>query len=188
MSDFSAHKALEEAEERGEHGHHPWISIAAALFAVLAAVATMLAHSRSTTALVEKNTVILDQAKASDSWNQYESKRIKYYVYQAWIDVRFGDAATQKRLVAVAKREKHAALDPKARALKFEELSEQAGERAERALKAYETLEIAVTLFEISIVFISISAVTKNRMLVYLAGAAAAGGAVFLIQGILYHL
>ncbi|GAC1498532.1 MAG: hypothetical protein NVS1B14_01580 [Vulcanimicrobiaceae bacterium] len=187
MSDFSAHKALEEAHERAEGRGNVWISLTAALLAVLAAIATMLAHSRSTTALLEKNEAILTQAKASDQYNYYESKRIKYHIYNALDQAGIGAAAGQKRVGAVAAHEKKAAGPILLQAQGMEKKSAEHQDRSERALKAYEILEIAVTLFEVSIVFVSISALTKIRFLLYLSGATGAFGAVFLVMGLARH-
>lgn len=188
MSDFSAHRAIEEAGERAEHGRsNPTVAITAAIFAVLAALATMLAHSRSTTALAEKNEAILAQARATDAYNYYESKRIKYHLYSALHDAGLGDPAAHKQLESEAVREQRGAVPILTKAQGLETKATTLQESSELALHAYETLEIAVTLFEVSIVLISISALAQTRPLIFVSMGSAAVGFIFLIKGLFAH-
>lgn len=187
MSDFSAHHALEEAQERSEHRGNPTVAIAAALLAVLAAVATMFAHSRSTTALVQKNEAILAQSAASNQWNYFESKSIKQHIYQALLDAKAGDPSARSSVQKTADREEREADKPHRKAIELESQTEKHQTHAELALKAYETFEIAVTLFEVSIVFVSISALAGSRALIWIAGVSSIMGVYFLIMGFLQH-
>lgn len=187
MSDFSAHQALEEAQARSERTGNPTVAITAALLAVLAALATMFAHSRSTTGLVEKNEAILSQSAASNKWNYFEAKSIKEHVYQALLDAKAGDPASRASLGRTVEREKREAAVPFAQAQAFESQTEKHQMHAELALKAYETFEIAVTLFEVSIVFVSISALAGSRALIWIAGVSSLAGLYFLILGFAQH-
>ena len=45
-----------------------------------------------------------------------------------------------------------------------------------------------VTLFEVSIVFVSISALAGSRNLLFIAGGTSAIGVIFLVIGFLHHL
>ena len=189
MGDFKPHKALEEARERGEHAHdNRIVAILAASFAVLAAIATLLAHGRSVTALVDKDEAILAQSRSSDAYNYYESKRIKYHLYDAFVAVGIGTASTRQRLAAIAAKEQHDAKPILTDAQRYERTATASEDHSERALRAFERLEAAVTLLEVSIVFVSISALIRNQVLIAAGGALAAIGAVFLIVGVLYHL
>ena len=187
MSDFSAHHALEEAQERSETKGNPTIAIAAAILAVLAAFATLFAHSRSTTALVQKNEAILTQAAASNNWNFFEAKSIKQHVYQAFLDAKVGDAKSRALLKQTVDREKRESVQPFNLARHLDAQTEGHQTHAELALKAYETFEIAVTLFEVSIVFVSISALAGSRALIWIAGISSVAGVYFLIMGFLQH-
>ncbi|MFN2529477.1 MAG: DUF4337 domain-containing protein [Candidatus Baltobacteraceae bacterium] len=187
MSDFSAHHALEEAQERSEHKGNPTVAIAAALLAVLAAVATMFAHSRSTTALVQKNEAILSQASSSDKYNYYEAKSIKEHLYQALLDAKIGDPSARISLQRTATRQAAEKKPILQQARELEKETEQHQRHAELALRAYETFEIAVTLFEVSIVFVSISALAGSRALIWIAGLSSMVGVYFLIAGFLQH-
>lgn len=187
MSDFSAHHALEEAQERSEHKGNPTVAIAAALLAVLAAVATMFAHSRSTTALIQKNEAILAQANSSNKYNYYEAKSIKEHLYQALLDAKIGDPSARAALQRTASREAQEKKPILGQARELEKETEQHQTHAELALRAYETFEIAVTLFEVSIVFVSISALAGSRALIWIAAVSSVVGVYFLIMGFLQH-
>ena len=188
MSDFSAHRALEEAHERSERsGGDPTMAIAAAIFAVFAALTTMLSHSRSTTALAEKNEAIIAQGKATDKWNQFEADRVKFHIYQGLFDAGLATPAVAKTLEtkALIEERKSKPLQKQAGALELR--AGRLQESSELALHAHETFEIAVTLFEVSIVFVSISALAKTKPLIYIAFGSAAIGVIFLIKGLLTH-
>lgn len=189
--DFNAHKALEDAERRHEHAadtERRWIPIAAAIIAVFAALSTLFSNQRSTVALVAKNEAILAQTKASDQYNYFEAKRIKYHMYAAFADAHVSPSAQgQRHLRSVAQKEEREAKPILEAARKLEQDSIADQERSERALKSHEVLEVAVTLFEVSIVFVSISALTTSRLLAYVAAASTALGMVFLFLGLVVH-
>ncbi len=189
--DFNAHKALEDAERRHEHAaqaERRWIPMAAAVVAVFAALATLFSNQRSTVALIAKNEAILAQTKASDQYNYFEAKRIKYHMYAAFADAHITSSVVGERhLRSVAQKEEREAkpiLDT-ARKLERDSIADQ--ERSERALRAHEVLEVAVTLFEVSIVFVSISALTTSRLLAYVAAASTTIGMVFFFIGLVVH-
>ncbi len=186
--DFNAHKVLEEAAQRHEHAvnaERRWIPVAAAIIAVFAALATLFSNQRSTAGLVAKNEAILAQTKASDQYNYYESKRIKYHMYAAFADAHVTSSAQGERhLRSVAAKEESEAKPILRDARRLEHESAVDQERSERALKSHEVLEVAVTLFEVSIVFVSISALTASRLLGYVAGASTTIGMVFLLLGL----
>ena len=66
MQEFS--KQMKEAGEGGESLTK--ISLAISILAVLVAMVTVLGHRTHTAA-------VLEQAKASDMWNEYQAKRIR---------------------------------------------------------------------------------------------------------------
>lgn len=187
MSDFSVHKALDEVHERSEHAKtNPTVAIAAAILAVLAALATMLAYNRSTLGLVEKNQAILSQARASDTYNYYESTKIKAHLYEALHEAGLGDPKEHARLQVEGAREERKSAPLLLKAQDLETKTTKHEEQSDIALKAYETFEIAVTLFEVSIVFVSISALAANRTLLWIAGASSTIGVIFLALGLLH--
>ena len=179
---FNVHKALEETGERHEQVQHGNVAVAitAALIAVFAAVMTMLANHYSVKALSVKNEAILQQARASDSYAYYESKRTKYHIYTAFVEADLArDASHLKQLSATAQTEETAARPILKKAKGLEDASNQNQERAERLLNSHESLELATALLEIAIVFVSISALTRTKFLIYAGCALAASGIIY---------
>ena len=190
QSDFDAHKAMHHAH--GHHapahkdgeGHHAprWTPIAAAVLAVLAAIASLLSNQFTTQSLLEKNEAILLQAKASDTWNYYQAKRIKEHVYTAVALTLPASGLKELRSTARKEHGDQTKISDEAKALEHE--VELRNARSERFMKAHETIEIAVTMFEVAIVLVSISALASSRLLTVLAGAGGVLGLIFLLLGL----
>lgn len=185
----TAHQAFEDATHRHimMRSHHDrLIPLAAAIIAVLAALGALFAHHRSISALSVKNEAILFQAKASDQYNYYEAKRVKYAVYTALLSAgAFKNDADRNKMQATANHEQTSSLDILGRAQTLERQAAQEQERSESILRSFETLEIATTLFDISIVLVSISALSETRIMLYLGCGLSAIGVVFLTIGYL---
>lgn len=185
----SAHKAFTEASERDERvreGRDLLVPLLAAIIAVLAALGTLFAHHRSIAALALKNEAILAQARASDQFAYYQAKRIKFTVYSALATAGVAkNAKDGASLAATAEREQKSSLPvlDQARALEREATAKQ--EASETILGSFETLEIATTLFEIAIVFVSVSALAGTRLLLYLGSALSVVGIGYAIVGLL---
>ena len=185
----SAHKAFEEAHEREENmreGHDLLVPLLAAIIAVLAALGTLFAHHRSIAALALKNEAILAQSRASDQYAYYQAKRIKFTVYSAFVT---SDVARNEKdraaLASVASREQKSSLTVLERARGLEREADAKQQESETILTSFETLEIATTLFEIAIVFVSVSALAGTRILMYLGGALSVVGIGYGIIGLL---
>ena len=183
-------KAVEEARERHEHASHAapsrrWIPLVAALLAVVAALANLASNQRSSDALIAKNEAILAQAKASDAYNFYEARGIKEHAYEALVDAGLvRDPQRLAKLSGIAKRERVEKAKPLADAQRYERAVAEENERSERVLHAHEILEIAVTLFEVAIVLVSISALVTTRLLNGSVVVAAAFGAIAFVIGL----
>jgi hypothetical protein len=179
---FNAHKVLEESGERHEQAKHgdPMVAISASIIAVLAALMTMFANHYSVRALSVKNEAILQQARASDAYAYYESKRIKYHIYTAFVAADLArDSHRLAALSTTAKTEEAAAVPILKQANELEADSNENQERSELLLNSHEALEVATTLLEIAIVFVSISALTQTRFLIYLGGGCAIAGVIY---------
>ena len=182
------HAAFREATERHEslkEGKDLLVPLVAAMIAVLAALGTLFAHGRSISALSYKNEAILTQARASDTYSYYESKRIKFHVYSAFVAFMAPNDPREKMMKDIADKEQRDAIPLVAKAKALEEEANGLQEHAESILKSFETLEVATTLFEISIVFVSISALSHTRVLLYLGCAMSAVGLVYGFIGFL---
>lgn len=185
------HHAFEEAQERlekagGGESHDRLLPIIAAILAVLTALASLFAHHKSISALALKTDATLAQSRSSDKYAYYESKRIKFHIYSA-LAQSSQTLKTRAVLEKVADREA-AAADPIAKeADHFAKESEARSQESENVLKQYETLELSATLFEISIVFVSISALAKARWLLWFGCGLSVIGLWFFSTGMLAH-
>ncbi len=167
-------------------GGNRLVSLAAAIIAVLAALGTLFAHHRSIAALSAKNQAILVQARATDSYNAYEARQIRVNIYRALIaSGLIRNAETEGRLEAVAGRESDAMPPILERAKTLEKQADENDERAEGILKSYEVLQFATTAFEISIVLVSISALSGTRVFLPLGCALSAFGIALFVTGVL---
>lgn len=164
------------------------VPVSAAVIAVLAALATLFAHHSSTLALARKNEAILYQAKASDQYNYFEAKRIKAELNQGLIDsglVAGGTAAHRTIQQRIARQNAEAeVILKKANALEAQSTSH--GEASERFINSYENHQIAATLFEVSIVLVSVTALMRSHVLLWLAGGATLVGLGFFGVGLLH--
>jgi len=164
----------------------PLVSLAAAVFAVLAALGTLFAHHRSISALTLKNQAILVQGRATDTYNAYEAKQIRFNIYQALLATELArNAASRARLEAIAEKEQSSSPAVLEKAQALEAQAEAADERADVTLKSYETLQFATTFFEVAIVLVSISALASARVLLPLGSAISAVGLIFFVAGLL---
>ena len=179
-------KSFEEAHDRHEHGHEGprWVPIAAAVLAVLAAIAGYFGNLRSTQALIAKNDAIVATTHASDTYSQYQSGRIKFYLAQTALDQGVNPGGDRAKLAGTADKEgaKGPALLKKAKA--FEDEAALQNERSARLLDQHETIEVAATLFEVAIVLVSITALVGSRLLPVTAGVAAVLGMGFFLVGL----
>jgi hypothetical protein len=183
----SAGPGFEAAHEKHAHAHEGprWVPIAAAVLAVLAAVSGYFGNRRSTQALFAKNEAIVATTHASDTFAQYQSERLKYYVSQSALDQGVNPGGDAAKLRANAEREAAKGPPLLVRAHRFDDQAEAENARSERLLGQAETIEVGSTLFEVGIVLVSITALVGSRLLPITAGVAAVGGALFFILGLI---
>ena len=176
-----------EANERNSSlsgGGSKLVSLAIAIIAVLAALGTLFSHHRSISALTAKNEAILTQARASDRYNSYEAKRVRYNVYTAFLAAGLPHAQAGRDTVQkLADREQASSLATFADAERYEKLAKDKEEQSNVILRSYETLEIGTTFCEIAIVLVSISALASTRIFLTIGSGLAAFGLAFLTYG-----
>jgi hypothetical protein len=181
-------KTFQEATERtnsaGEGGPR-WIPVAAAALAVLAAVSGYLANVRATQALIAKNDSIVATTRASDTYNEYQAERLKYVVVETAIEAGTSPSSDVTKLKATAAREAAKAPPLMKIAQSFEHTADELDVKSEHLMDQHETIEVGSTLFEVSIVLVSITALVGSRLLPVAAGCAAALGAASFIYGML---
>jgi hypothetical protein len=189
LNDFSAEKAVEDTKERSEHAGGAGtrrILLLAAVLAVVAAIVSLLANQRATGALQAKNDAILAQARSSDTYNFYEARSIKEHIYEAAIASNPAlAAATRATLASVAKHEQTGKAPLLKKAEAFEAAAEADEVKSERLMHEHEILEASVTLFEIAIAIISISAIAGSRFLAVIGFIAATAGIALFVYGVI---
>ncbi len=189
MSEFNAAHTLREAGERTEQleAGGKLIPVVTAIIAVLAALATLFSNHSSVLGLQSRTQAGITQTKASDSYNYYESKRIKIEVNQALMQAGLvSNPAAVKSLQSRIAAENADAAPVLKKAQAEEAQSESELAQSERKMASYESHEIAATLFEVSIVLVSITALmSRSRALLYVAGGFTFAGLVFFISGLL---
>jgi hypothetical protein len=189
MAEFHARHTLREADERTERltAGDKLVPVATAVIAVFAALATLFSNHSSVLGLQARTQAGISFAKASDQYNYYESKRIKSEVNEALMQAGLvKEPAAVSALQRRIKKENTDAANilKKAQAQETESESELA--QAERKMASYEFHEIAATLFEVSIVLVSITALmTRSRALLYIAGVFTIAGLAFFTTGLL---
>lgn len=190
MGEFNAAHTLSEVTERGEQLERgeKLVPILAAVIAVFAALATLFANHSSISGLAMKNEAILTKSNAVDKWNYYQAKEIKLLVNQAFIDS--GAVASAKSLTKMSgnvTRETQKAAGAFNDAQKLDTQSDEEYDRAERFMQSYEKFEVAATFFEVSIVLVSITALMRTKVLMYVGCVATLVGIGFFAQGWILH-
>src|ERR1700674_187776 len=64
-----------------------WLALSTALFAVLAAIASLKSGQLANESLLRMNEATLKQAQASDAWSYYQAKGIKQVTREAEVDL-----------------------------------------------------------------------------------------------------
>lgn len=171
----------EQTKELINHHAHSsgetWISqvaLTTALIAVLAAISGMLAGQYS-------NEAILKQIQASNNWAYYQSKGVKSTVLSSKLEllVSFGKEINKKD---EAKLESYKT--------EQEEIKKTADEETLESttfLHKHETMEKAVTLFQIAIAIAAISVLTRKKAFFAMSGLFGISGIYFMISGLLVH-
>jgi hypothetical protein len=148
------------------------VALSTALFAALAAIASLIAGGQA-------NEAMAAQIRSSDRWNEYQAKSIKSHLLDDKIEV----------LAALAHPEsaKDKADQAKYRAEKGElqELAEQLEKESEAHLARHETMATAVTMFQVAIAMGAIAVLTRMRMFWFISLTLGVVGALSFSRGAL---
>jgi Domain of unknown function (DUF4337) len=189
MAEFNAAHVLHEVDERVEQLETggKFVPLTTAIIAVFAALATLFSNHSSVLGLQARTQAGITQTKASDQYNYYESKRIKAEMNQALM--QSGLVKDQAALKVL--RQRTAQVNNEAAAILKKAQAEEAQSedellQAERKMASYESHEVAATLFEVSIVLVSITALmSRFRALLYVALGFTFLGIAFFVNGLL---
>jgi Domain of unknown function (DUF4337) len=169
-----------QVEEGGESGLSS-VSLAISILAVCVAMVTVLGHRTHTQA-------VLEQAKASDQWNEYQAKKIRQNEYSIATDMLTLQSGTLSPAVA-KKLEDYKAHSEKwnddlkeeqTKALEFEAGVEKAEHQATR-------YDLGEALLEIAVVLSSITLLTRQKAFFYGGLVLGIAGALIAASALLLH-
>ena len=165
----------QELQEHAEHAEHSSslraVAFTMSLLAVLVAVVTVVGHRTHTEA-------VLNQAKASDTWNEYQAKKNRAYDTQLVTDllgvVTVADENGAKKIAkGYADHQAKWADDLE----KEKKVAEGFEEKVELAEHKADYFDFGEALLEIGLVISSVTLLTKSRIYWY-------AGLVFSVIGI----
>lgn len=148
-----------------------FVALSTAIFAVIAAVSSLLAGHHTHAALIE-------QVQASNQWAFYQARSIKVAVLESKNELLtcFGKEASEQDLARVKKY-----------TVEQENIKNEAEKKTTSSsihLQHYFTLAKSVTLYHIAIALGAVSALTKRKALWLISIVVGAAGFLFLVIGI----
>ena len=174
-------------DELEEHVHHAKDSFEKIIAANMAIVAALLAIV-SVLGQHYNTEELLKQQQSSDQWAYYQAKDIRRYVAQSTQDVLAQGQSAQKGLPQGAATSRYSA-DAVRYTTEENKIKDEAGklekERDESGKKATQ-FHIGEVFLEVAIVLLSLSILSKRRVLAYAGFASAVFGVVWSTRGFFY--
>lgn len=169
MESNQAQELKEQHEAAREKSLRP-VSFTMSVLAVLVAVVTVLGHRTHTEA-------VLEQARASDQWNEYQAKKIRQYDTQLTVDLLTAVPVSNPAAAAKISDAYKAHLQKWNDDLTEEQNKATEFEREVRRSERHANrFDLAEALLEISVVITSITLLTRQRAYWYLGIAFGAAG------------
>jgi len=160
------HEAIHEELERGGESLVKRVALTTAMFAAVAAVASLLAGGTINEALVLKGEATTLQAEASDQWAYYQAKGIKGELQDA-IGGAWSAAGKPVPASVTAAKTRYAAEQAAIRK-KAEDLEHHRDERsaeAEHLIHRHHLFAAAVALLQVGIALGAIAALTRVKLM-----------------------
>lgn len=184
-------ETLDEAIERlesGEQSRNPkwmvYLSLATALMAVFAAIASLEAGAHSNEAIFEKNEAVLHQSQASDQWSFYQAKGIKATFLKAQSQSLPPMASELARnLAQQAEHFNQEQADIEGHAQALEKRVTESNQRAKAHIGHHHRFAISVTVFQVAIALCAIAALTRRPLLFWGGLAGGLVGAILFCLG-----
>jgi hypothetical protein len=152
---------ITELHEHAEHAQHDStmvpVTLTMAILAVLVAVVALLGHRAH-------NEELLNQARASDTWSEYQAKSIRRHAYEVFVDQlsvsSVADKTRADQLAGKYSREaqRYAADQDKLRE-KAQDFEEEVRHEARRAAR----FDLGEVLLEAALVITSVTLITRRR-------------------------
>jgi len=161
-------------QEAIEHAHHAshaaesgdplmiQVTLSIAVMTVIAAFIGALGETEASHTFVEKNDAVLSQARASDTWAEYQSESVKRHVYTVGSMLATQPDAVEKMKSDVDKYAKEQPETQK-KAKDFEAEVERHSEIAERHFGRHHILTIAEGIVHVGVAGASIALLAHKR-------------------------
>lgn len=190
---YSAREALEHVEharellEHSENAMLRWVPLLAAVLAIFAGLSSLYAGRLTEETLTLKNEAVLNEVKASDLWNEYQAESLKAHLYDAAASGAADKAlrARFRKTVSQYRDEQKPLLSD---AKSHEAERDKALTESDHSQRRKGVFDIALALFEVSIVLTSIAAMLKRRHMFVLAAAGGIAGLGFALYGLWGHV
>ena len=162
------------------------VALSSAIFAALAAVASLQAGHHANEAIVAQIESSKQTIRASDTWTQYQAKSIKGAIAESRISLLKSldktPPAEDQALVEHYKADQKTTFD---RATEFQHEADVLQKEGEHHLESHIPLARAVTMFQVSIAVAAISVLTQRRIFWWVSLIFGAIGLCFELSGFL---
>ncbi len=167
----------EHAQGHGEGGERArWIlgvALSSAVFAALAAVASLMAGHHI-------NEALINQLESSDKWSEYQTNSIKSAVLSSKIDLlkavdKEGSAGDAGKVAKYEEAKKN--LQPEA---------EEFAKRRNEHIEHHEGLAKSVTLMQVCIAVAAVAVLTNRKWFWWISLAFGAVGGYFMVMGLFF--
>ena len=192
IGEVGVDKLNERAQEKAREGKSGtpwlrWLALSTALFAVLAAIASLKSGQLANESLLRMNEATLKQAQASDAWSYYQAKGIKEVTREAEMDMLSAsrapvDAITKAR--ADADRYKSEQEDIQKEARRLEQEQKELADKSKQDLERHHRFAYAVTVLQVAIGLSAIAALIERRAIWLIALVGGIAGVGLLLYSI----
>ncbi len=176
----------ERVKEGMRHSWERWLALLTAIFAVLAAIASLKSGQLANESLLLMNQATLKQTQASDQWAYYQAKGIKQTTRDAATDILTATKAaaeTVERSRKEAERLKGEQSEIQREAHKLEQERTELQDESRQMLERHHSFAYAVTLLQVAIGLSALAVLTGQRAVWYVALVAGAIGIAFFTMG-----
>ena len=182
---------LDEAIERLESGEAArnvswmlYLSLATALMAVFAAIASLEAGAHSNEAIFEKNEAVLRQSQASDQWSYFQAKGLKSTFLSAQSQsLPQTSSELAQRLAQAAGHFASEQVEIERKARELEKGVTESNSRATLHIEKHHRFALSVTAYQVAIALCAIAALTRRQFLFWFGLAGGLLGAVLFTIG-----
>jgi len=191
IGEVGVDKLSEQTHEKAKEEKHrapwlQWLALTTAIFAVLAAIASLKSGQLANEALLDMNEATLKQSQASDSWSYYQAKGIKQINREIEAETLSAlhasdDVISKSRQEATRYGTEQDQIQQEAQKLEREQ--KELKEHSQHSLEKHHTFAYSITFLQVAIGLSAIAALIERRRIWLFAIICGVGGMVFLFIG-----